>query len=203
MPRERARLLDEGLSRLAAFWDGEFEPPPVQQPRIPDLGGGALAQPAAVGARARWDGLFPIELPGPEALAELADEIERSVRADAGPFDLVVELDRPATTAGPWAQAGATWVLTGFGRPAPRRGRAGGDRRRAGLDRRGAGLDRGGTLLGRGRRRLGGADHGVGGRLLLARVERCQERVDDGGSNWVPAQRMSSSRAAAGGMPAR
>src|SRR3954469_20319560 len=28
-PRERARLLDEGLDRLAAYWAGEFEPPPV------------------------------------------------------------------------------------------------------------------------------------------------------------------------------
>jgi alkanesulfonate monooxygenase SsuD/methylene tetrahydromethanopterin reductase-like flavin-dependent oxidoreductase (luciferase family) len=29
-PRERARLLDEGLARLSALWGGEFEPPPVQ-----------------------------------------------------------------------------------------------------------------------------------------------------------------------------
>ena len=34
-PRERARLLDLGLDRLTAFWAGEFEPPPVQEPRIP------------------------------------------------------------------------------------------------------------------------------------------------------------------------
>src|SRR5690606_4629353 len=32
--RERARLLDEGLARLTGFWGGEFEPPPLQQPRI-------------------------------------------------------------------------------------------------------------------------------------------------------------------------
>ena len=34
-PRERARLLDERLERLGAFWSGEFQPPPVQRPRIP------------------------------------------------------------------------------------------------------------------------------------------------------------------------
>jgi hypothetical protein len=34
-PRARARLLDEGLDRLLAYWDGEFQPRPVQPPRIP------------------------------------------------------------------------------------------------------------------------------------------------------------------------
>src|SRR4051812_7633766 len=33
--RARAALLDEGLERLAAYWGGEFEPRPLQQPRIP------------------------------------------------------------------------------------------------------------------------------------------------------------------------
>src|SRR3954453_13931628 len=33
--RERARLLDSGLERLVSYWGGDFEPPPVQQPRIP------------------------------------------------------------------------------------------------------------------------------------------------------------------------
>ncbi|HEV2784899.1 MAG TPA: LLM class flavin-dependent oxidoreductase, partial [Solirubrobacteraceae bacterium] len=33
-PRERARLLDEGLSHLVLHWE-EFAPPPVQRPRIP------------------------------------------------------------------------------------------------------------------------------------------------------------------------
>ena len=34
-PRERARLLDDGLARLVELWAGEFEPRPVQTPRIP------------------------------------------------------------------------------------------------------------------------------------------------------------------------
>jgi hypothetical protein len=60
--------------------------------------------------------LFPIELPGPEALTELRQELG-DLRAEAGrdePFDLVVDL--PAgSEVGPWAEAGATWVLAGFG----------------------------------------------------------------------------------------
>jgi len=34
-PRERARLLDQGLERLALLWGSDFQPPPVQRPRIP------------------------------------------------------------------------------------------------------------------------------------------------------------------------
>ncbi len=65
---------------------------------------------------ARWDGLFPIDLPGPEALTELKEEL-RDLRTEAvrdKPFDLVV--DPPAGSAiGPWEEAGATWILAGFG----------------------------------------------------------------------------------------
>jgi alkanesulfonate monooxygenase SsuD/methylene tetrahydromethanopterin reductase-like flavin-dependent oxidoreductase (luciferase family) len=113
--RERARLLDERLSRLAAFWDGEFEPPPVQQPRIPIWVAGRWPKRRPLERALRWDGFFPIELPGPEALASLAAEIHQQRPAGAGPFDLVVEID-PGEDATPWEQAGATWVLTGFGR---------------------------------------------------------------------------------------
>src|ERR1700754_1096525 len=34
-PRRRAELLDRGLETLASLWAGQFEPAPVQQPRIP------------------------------------------------------------------------------------------------------------------------------------------------------------------------
>jgi alkanesulfonate monooxygenase SsuD/methylene tetrahydromethanopterin reductase-like flavin-dependent oxidoreductase (luciferase family) len=114
-PRERARLLDEGLTQLASLWDGEFEPPPVQQPRIPVWVAARWPHRRPVRRAVQWDGLFPIELPGPEALAELADEIAAQRPADAGPFDLVVEIE-PGEDPEPWRQAGATWVLTGFGR---------------------------------------------------------------------------------------
>jgi hypothetical protein len=61
---------------------------------------------------AKLDGLFPIDLPGPEALAELAGEL-RPLR-EPGHFDLVAE-HPPGTDPAPWAAAGATWCLTAFG----------------------------------------------------------------------------------------
>jgi alkanesulfonate monooxygenase SsuD/methylene tetrahydromethanopterin reductase-like flavin-dependent oxidoreductase (luciferase family) len=114
-PRERARLLDERLAQLASFWSGEFEPPPVQKPRIPVWVAARWPNRRPVRRALAWDGLFPIELPGPDALAELAAEIERDRSPQSGPFDLVVEIE-PGAQPGPWAAAGATWVLTGFGR---------------------------------------------------------------------------------------
>jgi hypothetical protein len=60
----------------------------------------------------RWDGLFPTGLPGPYALAELAAEV-RAERS-GNPFDLIVDLP-PGQDVRPWAQAGATWVVTDFG----------------------------------------------------------------------------------------
>jgi alkanesulfonate monooxygenase SsuD/methylene tetrahydromethanopterin reductase-like flavin-dependent oxidoreductase (luciferase family) len=119
-PRERARLLDEGLARLSAFWNGEFEPQPVQQPRIPVWVAARWPNRRPVTRALAWDGLFPIELPAPAALAELAGEIARQRPPDPGPFDLVVRID-PSEDPGPWIDAGATWVLTGFG-PQPRAG---------------------------------------------------------------------------------
>jgi alkanesulfonate monooxygenase SsuD/methylene tetrahydromethanopterin reductase-like flavin-dependent oxidoreductase (luciferase family) len=113
-PRERARLLDRGLERLSAFWDGEFEPTPVQRPRIPVWVAGRWPNRRPLRRAARWDGLFPIDLPGPEALATLAGELD-ALRQGVGPFDLVVEVPAGADIA-PWEAAGATWVLTAFGR---------------------------------------------------------------------------------------
>ena len=46
---------------------------------------------------------------------ELADEVRALRPAGAAPFELVVEAD-PGADARPWEAAGATWVLTGFGR---------------------------------------------------------------------------------------
>jgi alkanesulfonate monooxygenase SsuD/methylene tetrahydromethanopterin reductase-like flavin-dependent oxidoreductase (luciferase family) len=117
-PRERARLLDERLSRLAELWAGGFEPRPVQQPRIPVWVAGRWPKRRPLARSLEWDGFFPIELPAPDALAELAGEIAARRPAGAGRFDLVVEID-PGQDAEPWARAGATWVLTGFG-PQPR-----------------------------------------------------------------------------------
>jgi alkanesulfonate monooxygenase SsuD/methylene tetrahydromethanopterin reductase-like flavin-dependent oxidoreductase (luciferase family) len=119
--RERARLLDERLERLAAYWGGEFQPRPTQQPRIPVWVASTWPRRRPLRRAARWDGLFPVELPGPEALSELAAEVDelRGGRDRRRGFELVVT-NPPGTDPGPWADAGATWCLTGFGpQPAP------------------------------------------------------------------------------------
>jgi alkanesulfonate monooxygenase SsuD/methylene tetrahydromethanopterin reductase-like flavin-dependent oxidoreductase (luciferase family) len=116
--RERAVLLDQGLDRLASFWAGEFEPRPVQNPRIPVWVAGRWgSRRRPLERAARWDGFFPIQLPDPAALATVAAEIAE-LRDDAtGEFDLVAEIS-PGDPTEPWEAAGATWVLTAFG-PTP------------------------------------------------------------------------------------
>jgi alkanesulfonate monooxygenase SsuD/methylene tetrahydromethanopterin reductase-like flavin-dependent oxidoreductase (luciferase family) len=110
--KERARLLDDGLAKLELYWNGEFEPRPVQQPRIPVWLAARWPNRKPVRRALEWDGLFPIDLPGPDALAELTEEV-RAVRPDEG-FEIVVT--NPAgTDPAPWEAAGATWCLTGFG----------------------------------------------------------------------------------------
>lgn len=116
-PRERARLLDQGLADLTRYWSGEFEPVPVQQPRIPIWVAGEWPHRRPVQRALRWDGLFPINLPGPDALAELAAQA-RATRPPGEPFDLVVDLP-PGQDPRPWARAGATWIVTDFGMNPP------------------------------------------------------------------------------------
>ena len=113
-PRARADLLDRGLERLANFWAGEFEPLPVQRPRIPVWVAARWPNRRPVRRAARWDGLFPIDLDGPEAIAELARDVARLREGAEGPFDLVVT-SPPGEDPSPWAEAGATWCLVGFG----------------------------------------------------------------------------------------
>ena len=111
--RERARLLDDGLERLTEFWSGEFQPRPVQRPRIPIWVAANWPHRRPIRRAVAWDGLFPIDLPGPEGLAELAKEITEARAGNDESFDLVVETLPGGDTAS-WKEAGATWVLTGF-----------------------------------------------------------------------------------------
>jgi alkanesulfonate monooxygenase SsuD/methylene tetrahydromethanopterin reductase-like flavin-dependent oxidoreductase (luciferase family) len=112
-PRERARRLDDGLAELSHYWSGELEPPPVQRPRIPIWVAARWPSRRPLRRAARWDGLFPIELPNPDALATLAAEVHALRPPDAGRFDLVAEIP-PGGDPSPWSAAGATWVLTSF-----------------------------------------------------------------------------------------
>jgi alkanesulfonate monooxygenase SsuD/methylene tetrahydromethanopterin reductase-like flavin-dependent oxidoreductase (luciferase family) len=113
-PRERAELLDSGLMGLEELWNGGFSPPPIQRPRIPVWVAGRWPNRRPVRRSARWDGLFPIELPGPDALAELAAEVHGLRGYTDDPFELVVEVT-PGAELAPWEEAGASWILTGFG----------------------------------------------------------------------------------------
>jgi alkanesulfonate monooxygenase SsuD/methylene tetrahydromethanopterin reductase-like flavin-dependent oxidoreductase (luciferase family) len=105
--KTRAALLDDGLERLAAFWEGEFEPRPING-TIPIWV--AIRWPfrrRPMERAARYDGVFPIDQERPEALAELV--------AAVGPGKEIVVTNRAGTDPTPWAEAGATWCLTGFG----------------------------------------------------------------------------------------
>ena len=113
-PRERAQLLDSGLEALTRYWGGEFDPPPVRGPHIPVWVAARYPNRRPVRRAAQWDGLFPIDLPGPEALAELVAEVNELRGPDAGPFEFVVTFEAGDDPA-PWVEAGATWCLTGFG----------------------------------------------------------------------------------------
>lgn len=112
-PRDRGRLLDQGLADLTRYWAGEFEPLPVQQPRIPVWVAGEWPHRRPVRRSLRYDGLFPIGLPGPDELAELVSEVREAGPA-ADPFDVIVEIP-PDDDPERWARAGATWRVTFFG----------------------------------------------------------------------------------------
>ena len=62
IPVERARRLDQGLGRLTDLWAGEFEPRPLQRPRIPVWVAAVWPKRRPVRRTLRWDGLFPIDL---------------------------------------------------------------------------------------------------------------------------------------------
>jgi hypothetical protein len=113
-PKARALLLDRSLERLQGYWAGEFEPGPVD--RIPVWAAARWPARKPLRRAARLDGVFPIDLPGPDALAELVGEL-RELRGPLDGYDVVVT--NPAgTDPAPWIAAGATWCLSGFG-PTP------------------------------------------------------------------------------------
>ncbi|MBE2314923.1 LLM class flavin-dependent oxidoreductase [Solirubrobacter sp. CPCC 204708] len=104
--RERARLLDDGLERLVRYWDGEFEPRPVHG-RIPIWVGGRWPRKKPLARAAKWQGYFPVETRSPDDVREMAVALGEG-------FPIIV-VNQPDVDPAPWFQAGATWVLTGFG----------------------------------------------------------------------------------------
>jgi alkanesulfonate monooxygenase SsuD/methylene tetrahydromethanopterin reductase-like flavin-dependent oxidoreductase (luciferase family) len=128
--KERARMLDEGLTVLDGLCSGELlthhgqhydvenvSLAPLQRPRIPIWIGGEGAP--ALRRAARWDGwLAPATSPDgmakdPERIAEMVAEIQHHRTADT-PFDVAVDgYSEPGDAALPRAYqaAGATWWL--------------------------------------------------------------------------------------------
>jgi alkanesulfonate monooxygenase SsuD/methylene tetrahydromethanopterin reductase-like flavin-dependent oxidoreductase (luciferase family) len=133
--KQRAAMLDEGLTILDRFWSGEavthrgphyvvegvsLKPLPLQRPRIPIWIGGE-GRPALRRA-ARWDGwLAPATSPdgratmvkSPERIAEMVATIRRH-RTTAAPFEVAIDgysdAGDPALPRA-YGAAGATWWL--------------------------------------------------------------------------------------------
>jgi alkanesulfonate monooxygenase SsuD/methylene tetrahydromethanopterin reductase-like flavin-dependent oxidoreductase (luciferase family) len=128
--RVRAKQLDESLAILTAAWSGapvqhrgehfvvddiEFLPRPVQEPGVPVWVAAFPGNLRPLRRAARHDGLFPVNLQGPDQLAEIAGTLAE-LRADAGkegPYDIAAAI-LPGTDPEPYARAGATWLLSDF-----------------------------------------------------------------------------------------
>jgi alkanesulfonate monooxygenase SsuD/methylene tetrahydromethanopterin reductase-like flavin-dependent oxidoreductase (luciferase family) len=90
-PRDRARLLDEGLEAIDWLWRGELRPRPVQQPRIPIWIGGQYTRRGPRERALRWDGacLFRATPPDWEDLTPDDVRALRAARPEEG-FDIAV-----------------------------------------------------------------------------------------------------------------
>jgi alkanesulfonate monooxygenase SsuD/methylene tetrahydromethanopterin reductase-like flavin-dependent oxidoreductase (luciferase family) len=125
--RRRAAMLDESLSILAAAWSGQpvshdgehyrvddlrFEPTPVQQPHPPIWVAARYGNRAPLRRAAVWQGVFPIDLVGPDQLAEVAAQVSE-LRGGLDGYD-VAATGGPDVDPAPWAAAGATWWLVGI-----------------------------------------------------------------------------------------
>ena len=85
----------------------------MQRPRIPIWVAGRWPNRRPLRRAARWDGFFPIDLPGPEALAELADEVTE-LRAGGDGRSTSSPSSRRERIPRRGQDAGATWCLTSF-----------------------------------------------------------------------------------------
>jgi alkanesulfonate monooxygenase SsuD/methylene tetrahydromethanopterin reductase-like flavin-dependent oxidoreductase (luciferase family) len=122
--RARASMFDEALDLVSALLSGEpvdhhgrhytaaevqFLPAPPRG-RLPIWVAARWPNRAPLRRAARHDGVFVIDLEPrqlPEAVAALQAEGTRE------PFEIVVH-DGPQAEPGPWADAGASWLLTTF-----------------------------------------------------------------------------------------
>ena len=136
--RIRGEMLDEHLALLDRLWTGEpvhhegrhyrtagpdwsaiCHPPPLQRPRIPVWVGGTWPGTRPFLRAARWDGVVPMRTDRPWEVSDTAAVAERmrSLRKEAGPFDLAVPGESDGADPGraeghaQHAEAGATWWI--------------------------------------------------------------------------------------------
>ena len=146
----RVRMLDEGLDVLTSLWSGDptsyrgqhyqidnvtFQPPTLQQPRIPIWVAGVWPRKPPFRRAARWDGMFPIKNDGTEPTDMTSEmpvlmpqDIEdaviftKSYRVSEGPFDVVTGIQDSMMSrselgriAAEYEDAGLTWQTHSFG----------------------------------------------------------------------------------------
>jgi alkanesulfonate monooxygenase SsuD/methylene tetrahydromethanopterin reductase-like flavin-dependent oxidoreductase (luciferase family) len=126
--RVRGEMLDEALEILTAAWSGEpvnhrgkhylvddvqFLPRPVQRPGVPVWAAAFSGSVKPLRRAARCDGFFPVGL---ESVDQFADAVAavRKLRGDnSAPYEIAVELP-PGSDVAPYAEAGASWWMTGI-----------------------------------------------------------------------------------------
>ena len=143
-------MLDEGLDVLTRLWSGDptsyqgqhyqinnviFQPPTLQQPRIPIWVAGVWPRKPPFRRAAKWDGMFPIKNDGTEPTDMTSEmpvltphDIEHAViftkshRVSEGPFDVVTGVQNSMMSrselgriAAEYEDAGLTWQTHSFG----------------------------------------------------------------------------------------
>jgi alkanesulfonate monooxygenase SsuD/methylene tetrahydromethanopterin reductase-like flavin-dependent oxidoreductase (luciferase family) len=136
---KRGRMLDEALEVITGLWRGkpftyrgeffrvedvEFQPPPLQEPRIPIWVAGRWPAKPPFRRAARFEGIAPVSAAGamtPDVCRALLD-FTMSHRSSDAPLDVAVTSWRrdlsPAAEAQQvrdFASAGATWYQVSFG----------------------------------------------------------------------------------------
>src|SRR5918992_31061 len=126
--RVRGEMLDEALEILNEAWSGEpvnhhgkhylvddvrFLPRPTQEGGVPVWAAGYHGHAKPLRRAARCDGFFPVGLESVDQFAEAVVKV-RELRGDSrAPYDIAVELP-PGSDVEPYAEAGATWLMTGL-----------------------------------------------------------------------------------------
>ncbi|HTW18849.1 MAG TPA: LLM class flavin-dependent oxidoreductase [Mycobacteriales bacterium] len=127
-PRVRAERLDEGLAVVTGLLSGaevshrgthfaadrvRFQPVAARPGGIPIWLAARWPHRAPMRRAAHYDGLFTIQLPGPQEVAEVRRRIVDE-RGTLDGFDIVCQ-GGPDVDPAPRAAAGATWWLTQYG----------------------------------------------------------------------------------------